>query len=113
MIVWVATGQRQQMTSYNSNQPRKSIHAFWLFFPAAALLAAMVVPLSVHSVLSGSDWPPGYLGLGHGHELIFGFALALTAGYTLGPQPRRVLASLFLLWLSAVSWSCTYFLVAF
>lgn len=94
------------MTSDNSGTSRESIHAFWLFFPAAALLAAMVVPLSVHSVLSGSGWPPGFLGAGHGHELIFGFALALIAGYTLGPQPRRVLSSLFLLWLLArVTWT--------
>ncbi|WP_296933202.1 NnrS family protein [uncultured Marinobacter sp.] len=93
------------MTSDNSAIPKKNIHAFWLFFPAAALLAAMVVPLSVQSVLSGSGWPPGFLGAGHGHELIFGFALALIAGYTLGPQPRGVLMVLFLLWLLArITW---------
>ncbi len=79
----------------------KPFHAFWLFFPAAALWAALAVPLSIHAVLSGSGWPPGLLGAGHGHELIFGFALALVAGYTLGPQPWRVLAPLFLLWLIA------------
>lgn len=93
------------MISNNSGRSRTSIHSFWLFFPAAALLAALVVPLSVHGVLSGSGWPPGFLGSGHGHELIFGFALALIAGYTLGPQPRRVLASLFSLWvLARISW---------
>ncbi|NMT62140.1 NnrS family protein [Marinobacter orientalis] len=79
----------------------KPFHSFWLFFPAAAIWAIMVVPLSIHAVLSGSGWPPGLLGPGHGHELIFGFALALIAGYTLGPQPWRVLAPLFLLWLVA------------
>lgn len=63
------------------------------------------MPLSIHAVLSGSGWPPGLLGAGHGHELIFGFALALVAGYTLGPQPWRILAPLFLLWLIArVCW---------
>lgn len=79
----------------------KPFHSFWLFFPAAAIWAAVVVPLSIHSVLSGSGWPPGVLGAGHGHELVFGFALALIAGYTLGPQPWRILAPLFLLWLIA------------
>lgn len=79
----------------------KPFHSFWLFFPAAALWAAVVVPLSIHAVLSGSGWPPGLLGAGHGHELVFGFALALIAGYTLGPQPWKVLAPLFLLWLAA------------
>ncbi|SFR57049.1 Uncharacterized protein involved in response to NO [Marinobacter daqiaonensis] len=79
----------------------KPFHSFWLFFPAAAIWAALVVPLSLYAALSGSGWPPGLLGAGHGHELIFGFALALIAGYTLGPQPWRILAPLFLLWLSA------------
>lgn len=83
----------------------KPFHSFWLFFPTAALWAALAVPLSIYAVLSGSGWPPGLLGAGHGHELIFGFALALVAGYTLGPQPWRILAPLFLLWLIArVCW---------
>lgn len=93
------------MTSDNSGMPRKNIHAFWLFFPAASLFTALTVPLSIFSVLSGTGWPPGLLDAGHGHELIFGFALALVAGYTLGPQPYRVLTVLFVLWLLArVSW---------
>ncbi|MBD3640015.1 MAG: NnrS family protein [Marinobacter sp.] len=93
------------MTSDKSARPGKSIHAFWLFFPAAAILAALTVPLSIHGVLSGTGWPPGLLGAGHGHELIFGFALALIAGYTLGPQSRRTLATLFTLWLLArITW---------
>ena len=83
----------------------KPLHAFWLFFPTAASWAAMVVPLSLYAVLSGSGWPPGLIDGGHGHELIFGFALALIAGYTLGPQPWRILGLLFILWLAArVSW---------
>ena len=89
----------------NASQRHKPMHAFWLFFPAAASWAALVVPLSLFSVLSGTGWPPGLLGAGHGHELIFGFALALIAGYTLGPQPWRILAPLFGLWLAArFSW---------
>lgn len=93
------------MTLDNSGMPRKNIHAFWLFFPAASIFAALAVPLSIYSVLSKTGWPPGFLGAGHGHELIFGFALALIAGYTLGPQPNRVLTLLFVLWILArVSW---------
>ncbi|CEA01245.1 NnrS family protein [Pseudomonas saudimassiliensis] len=75
--------------------------AFLLFFPLAALLAALTVPLSVWAVLSGSGWPPGLLGSGHGHEMVFGFALALIAGYTLGNQPQSVLYPLVGLWLAA------------
>ncbi|MGQ7271191.1 NnrS family protein [Marinobacter nauticus] len=84
-----------------TTRPLKPIHTFWLFFPAASLWAAAVVPLSIYAVLSGSGWPPGLIGAGHGHELIFGFALALIAGYTLGPQPWRVLVPLFVLWVAA------------
>lgn len=81
------------------------IQSFRLFFPAAALLAAVTVPLSLWAVQSGTGWPPGLLGAGHGHELLFGFALALIAGYTLGPQPRRILLPLFGLWLAArIAW---------
>ena len=83
----------------------KPLHAFWLFFPSAALWAALVVPLSLFAALSGTGWPPGLTGAGHGHELVFGFALALIAGYTLGPQPWRILGPLFGLWLAArISW---------
>lgn len=79
--------------------------AFWLFFPAAALLAAAAVPLSVWAVLGGGGWPAGLLNTGHGHEMIFGFALALIAGYTLGPQTPERLYLLFALWLAArISW---------
>ncbi|MFA5678640.1 MAG: NnrS family protein [Pseudomonas sp.] len=75
--------------------------AFTLFFPLAALLASIAVPLSVWAVLSATGWPAGLIGSGHGFELIFGFALALIAGYTLGPQPARVLYPLVALWLAA------------
>src|SRR5690606_36625974 len=75
--------------------------AFTLFFPLAALLAALAVPLSMFAMLSGTGWPAGLVGVGHGFELIFGFALALIAGYTLGPQPARVLYPLIALWLAA------------
>ncbi len=84
---------------------KTTVQAFWLFFPAAVLYAALAVPLSVSAVASGSGWPPGLLAAGHGHELIFGFALALVAGYTLGPQPRARVLALLALWLAArLSW---------
>ncbi|WP_417513246.1 NnrS family protein [Marinobacter sp.] len=87
------------------NERTRKPQAFWLFFPAASLLAAITVPLSVWAVWSGTGFPAGLLGAGHGHELIFGFALALIAGYTLGPQPATVLYQLVGLWLAArVSW---------
>jgi len=94
------------MTLNNSTNIRKhKSQALWLFFPAASLLAALAVPLTVWAVWSGTGWPAGLLGSGHGHELIFGFALALVAGYTLGPQSATLLYPLFGLWLAArLSW---------
>src|SRR5690554_7912749 len=85
----------------NASQRHKPMHAFWLFFPAAASWAALVVPLSLFSVLSGTGWPPGLIGAGHGHELVFGFALALIAGYTFVTQTLRIVGRLVGLWLAA------------
>lgn len=75
--------------------------AFTVFFPLAAALAAIIIPLSVWAGLTHSSWLPGLRSTGHGYELIFGFALALVAGYTLGTQPTRMLYSLAALWVLA------------
>lgn len=82
-------------------QRHKKQHAFLLFFPAASIYAALVVPLSIFAMTSGTAWPPALIGLGHAREMLFGFALALVAGYMLGPLPQRSLFILFVLWLSA------------
>lgn len=52
------------------------IHAHTVFFPAAALYTALIVPLSVYAFTSGKAWPAGLLGAGHGHEMIFGLSLS-------------------------------------
>lgn len=78
-----------------------SVNAFRVFFPAAAFYAGLAVPLSVYAVLSGTGFPKGLVGAGHSHEMVFGFALALIAGFTLGPVPRTRLIALFVLWLAA------------
>ncbi|WP_373182124.1 NnrS family protein [Halomonas campaniensis] len=72
----------------------------WLF-PLAALHAALLVPLSLLSL-----YHPGGVALlaspaAHGRELMFGFALAVIAGYLLGPLPPRRLQALVALWLLA------------
>lgn len=66
-----------------SSQSRK-IHAYRVFFPAASAYAAVAVPLSVLA-MTGDGISTGLVGSGHAHEMLFGFALALIAGYTLGP----------------------------
>lgn len=72
------------------------------FFPAAALYGLLIVPLSVGALLG--LWPalPGLTSsLGHAHELLFGYALAVVAGYLLGPQPKHISVLLLAAWLAA------------
>src|SRR5690606_39559009 len=41
----------------------------------------------------------------HAHELLFGFALAVVAGYLLGPQPLRITLALLAAWaLARLGW---------
>jgi uncharacterized protein involved in response to NO len=80
---------------------QKLVWAHRVFFPAACLYAALAVPLSVYAMTSGSGWLMAWVGAGHGFEMLFGFALAVVAGYTLGPTEPRFLWMLFLVWLVA------------
>ncbi|TDR56891.1 uncharacterized protein involved in response to NO [Halomonas ventosae] len=74
--------------------------AWALFFPLAALHAALAVPLSLAAIFGWLPWLPGLATpSAHGRELLFGFALAVIAGYLLGPLPPRRLALLAGLWL--------------
>ncbi|MDZ7736161.1 MAG: NnrS family protein [Gammaproteobacteria bacterium] len=84
-----------------ATRPRRAkIPAQRLFFPAAAIHAALILPLSIAVMTSTLSWPAGLAG-GHGYEMLFGFALALVVGYLLGPQPKARLYGVFLLWLAA------------
>ena len=76
------------------------------FFPAAAGYGAIAVPLSVHSMYGGAWAAPGLSSpLGHAHELLFGYALAVVAGFLINRMPSRHLALLAMLWLGArISW---------
>src|SRR5690606_41991616 len=67
----------------------------------AARLATLAVRCSIWRIVAGAGRPAGLVGPSHGFELVFGFALALIAGYTLGPQPARILCPLLGLWLAA------------
>ncbi|MEX2517611.1 MAG: NnrS family protein [Gammaproteobacteria bacterium] len=88
------------MQSNKVSNTRTRIPAQRLFFPAAALYAAILLPLSMANLLGIWTWPEG-LYAGHGREMLFGFVLALVAGYLLGPQPRVYIYTIFTLWLSA------------
>jgi len=72
-----------------SRRPNR-LRSHRLFFPAACLYAAIALPLSMAAMLAGWDRTPGLAGSHHGHEMIFGFALAVIAGYT--RPPARALA---------------------
>lgn len=77
-------------------------HAHVWFFPAAALYAAFILPVSLQVMLTQLSWLPGLAtGFGHAHEMLFGFALALIAGYLLGPTPTVQLSAMLGLWLAA------------
>lgn len=70
-----------------------------IFFPLAAIHAALFVPLSVLAMTVGAEWLPGLAGAGHAFEMFFGFALALLGGYLLGPTSKAGVTVLVVLWL--------------
>ncbi|RME32627.1 MAG: NnrS family protein [Gammaproteobacteria bacterium] len=77
--------------------------ASWrLFFPAAALYAALAVPLSLLAMRSSGQWPAGLAGPAlHGRELLFGYGLGVVSGYLLTGLSWRQVLSLLGLWLAA------------
>lgn len=82
-------------------KPRLPFANAW-FFPAAALYAALLLPWSVLTMLGLAPVLPGLATpAGHAHEMLFGFALAVIAGYLLGPQPLRLTLALLGCWLLA------------
>ncbi|HKJ95343.1 MAG TPA: NnrS family protein [Gammaproteobacteria bacterium] len=73
-----------------------------MFFPAAAVYGGLTVPVSVHGILTGATLLPAFASpIGHAHELLFGFALAVVAGYLINRTSAARLGALFVLWLSA------------
>lgn len=73
-----------------------------LFFPLAAAYAMLALPVSVLSMQSGNPVAPGLAtSAGHGHEMLFGFALAVVTGFLLTRVSRAELYILGALWLAA------------
>lgn len=82
-------------------RPRLPFANAW-FFPVAAIYAAAILPASVLMMLGLIPPLPGLATpAGHAHEMLFGFALAVVAGYLLGPQPKHVTLALLGCWLLA------------
>jgi uncharacterized protein involved in response to NO len=81
--------------------PEKTkVHAHQWFFLAACVYAVLMVPLAM---LARHGYGPEVLATStsHAFEMLFGFALALIAGYLLGPMPARRLALFMISWLLA------------
>lgn len=105
----------------SSRKPRLPFANEW-FFPAAALYAALLLPWSILTLLGLVPALPGLATpAGHAHEMLFGFALAVVAGYLLGPQRLRLTLVLLACWCLARlgflfwpgSWVATLAAIAF
>jgi uncharacterized protein involved in response to NO len=80
---------------------RATVSAHRSFFPLAALFAALAVP-AWGARFIGFDIAAGHIDvLWHGHEMVFGFALAVIAGFLLTRVSVPVLVVLLALWMAA------------
>ena len=84
---------------HQRHQPIKAYAHQW-FFLAACIYAILIVPLTI---LARHGYGPVALTMpaSHAFEMFFGFALALIAGYLLGPMPRQQLALFLIFWMLA------------
>lgn len=96
-----AIGMTVKRDQARSSRPAAASAERW-FFPAAALYGAVAVPLSVYGMLGGEQRLPGLAApAAHAHELVFGYALAVVAGYLIGRASVLRLAILLGLWIAA------------
>ena len=83
-------------------KPRRLVASNAVFFPMATLYAIVVLPASVLAMLGLAGSLPALASAsGHGHEMLFGFALAVIVGNQVGPIAVPRLAWLAGLWLAA------------
>jgi uncharacterized protein involved in response to NO len=76
--------------------------AYALFYPAATLYAAIILPASVLAMTGAVDYLRTLADpLVHAHEMLLGFALAVVAGNQLGIARGRFVVALLLLWACA------------
>jgi uncharacterized protein involved in response to NO len=78
----------------------RRIAAHRWFFPAALALARAEIPLWTAAYAGWTAWPPLASGW-HGHEMLFGYALAVVAGFLFARLEGGELALLFGAWLLA------------
>ena len=70
------------------------------FFPAALTLALVEIPLWTAAYAGWIAWPP-LASDWHGHEMLFGYALAVVAGFLLARIGRTELVTLLGAWILA------------
>ena len=78
----------------------RRIAAHRWFFPAALALALAAIPLWTAAYAGWSAWPP-LASSWHGHEMLFGYAQAVVAGFLLARLGRSELALLLCAWVAA------------
>jgi uncharacterized protein involved in response to NO len=81
-------------------RPVRTLPAYRLFFPAAVLYALAAVPvwaLEYAGLLPASS--AGGWASWHGHEMLFGYGLAVVGGYLLTKISKAALLTVFGLWL--------------
>ncbi len=81
-----------------SQPKRRALSADTLFFPAAATFSALIVLVWL-AMLQG--WLAISEPAWHGHEMLFGYALAVVSGYLINRVSPIMLGCLFLAWLAA------------
>ncbi|MBY6265164.1 NnrS family protein [Azospirillum sp. 412522] len=80
----------------HATTPVTSAHR--LMYPAAALYAALAVPLWLAQL--GGLLPPGWSPAVHAHEMTLGYALAVVGGFLMTRLSRWMVAAAFLSWLA-------------
>ncbi|MBE0533669.1 MAG: NnrS family protein [Rhodospirillales bacterium] len=94
------SGEKGAPPAAERRPSRRGFQAFPLFFTAAALYAAIAVPVWVLQYLgwlpAWQQAPAGW----HGHEMVFGYALAVVGGYLITKGSRGIILTAFGLWLA-------------
>lgn len=85
-----------------ANVTPRLLSAQAVFFPAATAYAVVVAPGSVLAMLGAAAPMQGLLSpIGHAHEMVFGFALAVICGHQLGSMKLLPLMVLLGVWVLA------------
>jgi uncharacterized protein involved in response to NO len=95
-------GSNRPAGAGRDEKPRRLIAGNVVFFPMATIYAIFVLPASVFAMLGLTGAFPALTStIGHAHEMLFGFALAVIVGNQLGALSKLRLVLLAGLWVIA------------